>query len=343
MAVNIFQVAKAAGVSVATVSRVFNDYSDISEKTKDKVLRVATKLGYAPSIAARTLSSKTLKTIALIINDVDRPKFDVITIQLIKGVYEYTQKVNTEFVFYMTNSKLQHTKTFEQFCVERNISGAVVQGLNTDDPYIAQISQSRVPVVSIDIDIPGGNTASISIDNRKAEATVTRDMLTKGKRNLVLINGWSNAEISVYRQLGFCDALLEFGLNIQEYTVQYANFNQEMAKEITRKLLIQYPKIDGFVCVSDAMALGVIESLKSLKRKIPGEVFVSGFDNTIASEYVYPTLSTVEQHMDLIAFNAASLVEDMIDNKLTSDKGTRRFYTDFDYIQRGSTMYGDKQ
>ncbi|WP_162255563.1 LacI family DNA-binding transcriptional regulator [Lacticaseibacillus nasuensis] len=340
MVVKIYEVAQVAGVSVATVSRVFNNYPDVSEETRLRVRAAANQLGYVPNVAARTLSSKSLNNVALILNEVTRGREDVIGMQLIDGVYQYATSHDIGFVLYMTNAEIQKRKTFDQFCLERNITGTVVQGLSTDDPFICQIENSEIPVVSVDLEIPGHNTGSISINNQEAERVVTERMIQQGRKHLIMINGWANAEVSQSRQQGFLQAFESLGYSPLEYTIQYADFDQQQANTIARRLMIEHPEIDGFICASDGMAIGVLKAVQALGMRVPEQVMVAGFDNTIASQYLTPSLSTVEQHMDRMGNRAAKMVVDLINHRLPRDHAKRRLYTSYEYIQRRSTNFG---
>ncbi|WP_179393849.1 LacI family DNA-binding transcriptional regulator [Lacticaseibacillus absianus] len=340
MAVKIYQVAAEAGVSVGTVSRVFNHYPDVSEETRRRVLATAKHLGYVPNVAARTLSSKSLATVALILNEVARGFEGTLAMHLMQGVNRYTQKHGIEFVLYMTDAELQREKTFEQFCLERNITGAIVHGLNVGDPFISQIQASKIPVVCIEQEILGANTASIGIDNRAAELEVTSDMLRQGRRNLVMINGWRTAAVSQQRQQGFLEALAQADRPILDYTVQFAGFDLDNAMALTNRLIVQHPTIDGFICASDIMAVGVLKALRQHGIAVPTQVAVAGFDNTVVGRYMEPSLSTVEQHMEAMGGRAAKLMHDLIGHKLPQDYTKRNVFVPYEYIQRRSTDFG---
>lgn len=335
MAVKIYDVAKAAGVTVSTVSRVFNHYQDISEATKKKVLAAADKLGYTPNVAARTLSSKSLKTVAVILNDIVADRFDGVSMQTILGVYHYCNEHGMQFVLYPTSTKLQHEKTFGQFCLERNVDGAVVQGMHIDDPYLEQIATGETPVVMIDLEIPGANVVSISIDNVAAEREATQTILAHGRKHPVMINGTHAAQVSALREEGFRQAVAEAGLVLPDDGVLYADFEIELATKKLQEALKQHPEIDAVVCASDAMAIGAMVALRAAGKQIPRDCELVGFDNIGVTEYSQPPISTIEQHMEKIGYTAAGLVDKLLQKRLAPDIG--HVYSEYDFIQREST------
>ncbi|MFD1429233.1 LacI family DNA-binding transcriptional regulator [Lacticaseibacillus mingshuiensis] len=341
MAVKIYDVAKAAGVTSSTVSRVFNGYPDISEHTRKKVYEVAAKLGYTPNIAARTLSSKSLKTVALILNDLVASRFDGVSMQTILGVYNYCETHAMQFVLYPTTTKLQHEKTFDQFCMERNVAGAVVQGLHIDDPYIQQISESQTPVVMIDLEIPGANTVSISVDNVAAEKEATQAILRHGKSHPVMMNGIPSAQVSNLREKGFREAIHDAGLSLSDDAIMYADFDIDKAEAAMRNALASGREIDAVICASDAMAMGVMTALKAAHRRVPEDCEVVGFDNIAITEYSQPTISTIDQHMEKIGGMAAQLVDKLLNGKVAPNM--RHIFSPHKFIQRESTgVYPDK-
>ncbi|WP_056989006.1 LacI family DNA-binding transcriptional regulator [Lacticaseibacillus camelliae] len=335
MVAKIYDVAKAAGVSVGTVSRVFNGYTDISRATKKRVLKVAKELGYTPNVAARTLSSKSLKTIAFIMNDLVGSRYDGVSMQTIMGVYHYAETHEMQFVLYPTTTQQQRAKTFAQFCEERNINGAVVQGLHVDDPYVAQIAEAALPVVTIDLAIPGPRTGAVSIDNTAAEKAVTQLLLNRGRRHLLMVNGRQNAQVSVVREAGFKAALAGAGMTADTRRILYADYDMKLAGEQVAAALTADPAIDGIVCASDAMALGALNVLKARQLRVPADVALAGFDNTALAEFVDPALTTVEQHMDIMGYNAAELVNKLLQRDMPTAQ--RQIFSPYEVIERAST------
>lgn len=338
MKVTIKDVAKKAGVSITTVSRVFNGYSDISEKTKQHILKVAQEMNYTPNAAARTLSSKKQKTIALILNDLELNRKTTMPMEVLSGVYEYTVEHQIEFVFFATTSIKQSQKSFQQFCREKNITGAVIQGLRVDDVYYKELDQTPIPVVLIDIQENSDKVGSVSIDNIAAAKEAVNYLISLGHREIALINGRRQATVSMEREAGYLRALQEAEIPVKTDYVQYANFSEEIAEVMSKDLIQHYSEITAFFCASDLMAIGVMKGMQEMGLNIPDDISVIGFDDIILTEFLTPPLTTIHQDMKRAAYEAAHLVDQMMSEP---DAVAQHVFIPHELVVRGSTKKSD--
>lgn len=312
MRATIKDVAKAAGVSIATVSKVFNGYSDINHETKKLILEVSKKMDYTPNMAARTLSSKKQKTIALILNELNFNRKSTMPLEVLSGVYRYTDQSDFEFVFYGTSIEKQQSKTFTQFCNEHNITGVVIQGLKTTDPYYQEIQETHIPTVVIDIEIENPQVGMVSIDNVQAAQQAVEYLISKKHRNIGIINGSRDANVSELREKGYRQALQAAGIEVNEAYVQYANYEEDIAFLITKNLLQNNKEITALFCSSDLMAIGAMRGIKDMGMNVPEDVSIVGFDDITLASYVTPELTTVAQDMELIGYESAKLLSEII-------------------------------
>lgn len=288
--ITIRDVAKEAGVSVSAVSRVFNNYGDISEATKEKIYAAAQRLEYVPNQAARKLSSKNKKIIALILNEITADKGVTMPLELLSGVSNYLQQTDYEFVFYGTSKQKQEEKSLKQFCTEHSISGFLIQGLKTTDPYYRELQTLTYPAVAIDLMIKGDSQiGTISIDNTGAAEEVTKRLVTAGYHNILFVNGTRHDDVSQKREEGYRSICLNG-------EIIYADFSEEKAYQLikTKKDLDQ---VQAIFAASDLMAIGVIKALRERKLSIP----IVGFDDNVLASYVTPTLTTVRQDISLLS------------------------------------------
>ncbi|MBP1045979.1 LacI family DNA-binding transcriptional regulator [Enterococcus sp. BWM-S5] len=313
MRATIRDVAKQAGVSIATVSKVFNGYTDINLETKDKILKIAKELDYAPNMAARTLSSKKQQTIALILNELNFTRKSTMPMEVLDGVYKYTEKSDYEFVFYATSTEKQLSKTFRQFCNEHNITGAVIQGLKMTDPYYQEIEETSLPTVLVDMSVKNPKVGTVSIDNQKAAFEAVNYLIEQGHESIGMINGSRDADVSILRETGYCQALKENAIPLKESYIQYANFEEDISYFITKNLLTTNKEITALFCASDVMAIGAMRAVKDMGIKVPEDLSIIGFDDIILASYVTPELTSVSQDMREIGFEAAKLLTEIID------------------------------
>lgn len=312
MRATIRDVAKVAGVSIATVSKVFNGYSDINQETKEKIFEVAKELDYTPNMAARTLSSKSQQTIALILNEFNFNRKSTMPLEVLNGVYKFTEQSDFEFVFYGTSTEKQESKTFRQFCNEHNITGAVIQGLKMTDPYYYEIQETSLPTVLIDIVMDNPQVGTVSIDSEAASLEAVDYLISRGHQNIGMINGSRDANVSTLRESGYRQALIKNGLLVNESYVQYANFDEDIAFFITKNLLSSHKEITALFCASDIMAIGAMRAARDMGKRVPEDLSIIGFDDIVLASYVTPTLTSVAQDMETIGFEAAKLLTEII-------------------------------
>ncbi|WP_245812953.1 LacI family DNA-binding transcriptional regulator [Enterococcus canintestini] len=323
--ITIRDVAKLADVSVSSVSRVFNHYDDISEETKKKVFEAAKELGYVPNSAARSLSSKQLKTVALILSDINVVARGVaMPLEIISGVSDYLDDTDYEFVFYSTNLKKQQKKTLRQFCSENNISGVIIQGLRTTDPYYEELKQFDLPVVAIDLQIDNKSIGIVSVDNKRAAFEMTTSLVKKGHQNILFMNGDPKASVSFERESGYRMAVLQ-------PTVVYADFSEKKAFDLIIDMAEtgDIKKYDAIFAASDLMAIGCLKALKKLG--MINNFALVGFDDITLASYTSPTLTTVRQDVLKIAQIAAKNVTAHIE---TGE--AKHTLVDFELIERES-------
>ncbi|SEK55644.1 transcriptional regulator, LacI family [Carnobacterium iners] len=320
MTATIRDVARTAGVSISTVSKVFNEYTDINKKTKERVLEVAKQLDYAPNMAARTLSSKTQKTIALILSELNINRKSTMPLEVLSGVYKYTEQTDFEFVFYGTSTEKQKEKTFRQFCNEHNIAGAVVQGLKMTDSYYQELKITNIPTVLIDIDMGNPYVGTVSIDSEQAAFEAIEYLISQKHRNIGIINGSRDAKVSILRENGYRRALVENNIQLNEAHIQYANFEEDIAFLISQNLLKNNKNITALFCTSDIMAIGAIRGIKEMGLNVPDDISIIGFDDIILSQYVTPRLTTVAQDAEVLGFESAKLLSEIISGNTDSPK-----------------------
>lgn len=303
--ITIKDVAKAAGVSISAVSRVFNGYEDISEETQKKVFAAAEKLEYTPNSAARHLSTKKKKIIALVLNEINVTRGVAMPLEILGGVIDSVDQTDYEFMFIPTDRKKQEKKSLLQLAREYDLSGIIIQGLRTSDPYYEELSGLPLPIVGIDLALDDLNIGSVAVDNYGASIEVTERLIHAGYKKILFVNGSKEAVVSQTREAGY-----RKGLGQCEPHVLYADYQEQKAFDLIR----EYPDVaqfDAIYAASDLMAIGIIKAL--IQRQMINEIAVVGFDDITLASYITPTLSTVRQNISEITKNAVSDVIEQIE------------------------------
>ncbi len=310
---SIKEIAAQAGVSITTVSKVLNNYSDVSENTKARVREVAQRLGYTPNMAARNLALGRSNIIGLVLSDIrETDSNGNIIFRILVGAKNLCTEKDYELLIILTDVKRQHTKKLSQLCKERQISGVIVYGLKPGDPYFQEITESELPCIAIDIKMKGNNLSTVTTDNTAAVKEVITLLSSKGHRYIGFINGLKDVAVSVDREKGYRTAMSELGLEVKEDYVKYADYYEDKAYEKTLELIRENHEITAVFCASDLMAMGALRAIQSLKWKVPEDIAVVGFDGIQLSEYSNPGLTTVVQDFKGMGKTAADTLIKML-------------------------------
>lgn len=315
---SIHEVAKRAGVSITTVSRALNNYSDISPITKQMILDLCKELDYSPNPAARSLASKKSNVIALILSDIKETDSNGnIIYRLLLGTQATCNKQGYELIIIFSNDQKQQKKSLNNLAIERNICGVVIYGLKMTDPYYEEISKLNFPCVTIDVDTTHGDGgyAVVCTNNVEAAEEAVDLLYQYGHCHIAMMNGSHDAYVSYIREIGFRNAMKKHNLEIVEGTICYADYFEAKAYEQTKTMLMEHPEVTAIFAVSDIMAIGVFRAVYDLEKKIPQDIAVIGFDGIQAGEFTRPPLTTVYQNFKLMGSTAVNKVIQMIEGK----------------------------
>ena len=317
MRATIQDVAKMAGVTTGTVSRAFNNYQDIRPETRKRIREAAEELGYRPNISARNLAGKKVPNIGLIISGIlEGDEKDIHTFQLLRGILAYTREKSLEMAMYATDSSMQTQESYTDFCMRHSIGGTILGGIRTDDSYFQELMRSGIPTVAIDFPVQTEKGGWISIDNRAAAAEAVQTLLTSGHRKIVVMSGIDSADVTLVRMQGVMDACRDAGYELPADRILQGQFSQEEAYSRMKAYLASCPEApDAVFCLSDLMALGVMQALKEAGLRIPEDVSVIGFDGIYIGDLCQPPLATVQQDMCRMGREAARMLHGLMQDQ----------------------------
>lgn len=245
-------------------------------------------------------------------NEKDNNAFDIF-----KGVYREISESRFELSINLIDSKKQKQQSYVQYCRERNIGGAILQGIRIDDPYYKELIDTDIPCVVLDImnETENGLIGSVSINNAQASKAMALHLLERNHRNLVIMGGTKETYVNKERMKGVEEALQAYGMELGDVDVLDADFSEETAYKLSKQYL-QKKQPTAFLCFSDLMAFGVMSAVKEAGLRIPEDVSVTGFDDLIFSGFIQPPLTTIRQDFVEIGKVAARLLQDIKENKL---------------------------
>lgn len=308
----IRDVAKAAGVSITTVSRALNGYEDINEETRKRIVQIANELSYRPNAIARSLVKKESRLLGYIVSGLEKGAKHTIVQDSLSGVYEFANSIDYEILMFAVDSKKQQSKSYVQFAQEHSLAGIILQGIRTDDAYYNEVLHSRIPCVLIDLPADTVRVGCVSSDNTSAAREAVRCLIGNGHRNIAYLNGKDAAYVSRVRYDGYISVLSENKIMPKSEYILTGNFSEEEANRVVMEFLPRHPEVTAFFCASDLMAIGAMRAIDALGKRIPEEIEVIGFDDILLSGYVTPSLTTIRQDFHEMGREAARMLHNII-------------------------------
>ena len=304
--VSIKDVAKHAGVAISTVSKVLNNYPNISEATRKKVNAAVEELNFVPNSVAAALSSKNTGRVALIIDlNVTTQAIDEVAMRYISGAITKAMELNldviTLFVFMFQDKT---TEELIRYLQSQSISGIIIYGVAEDDQVLQDlIASEKFKCVIVDEDHVSDNTSCVTINQRQAQYDVAKVLVEETQaKKMLYISGDEHSYVTRKRLEGIEAIAKEKGL---EMLVKYAEFSETKAKEIT----IQYGKdADAICCASDLMAIGSKNAMKEMQIERP----ICGFDGISLMGYAGQGIYTINQNFSNISAMAMEELQSLM-------------------------------
>lgn len=311
--ITIRDVAKKAGVSVSTVSRAFNNYSDISEATRGTILKIAEELGYKPNIIAKSLgSSKHFRLGMLVENYETSGIMNSLVFEILMSFRNTASKQGYEIVLLSTTSEGQKSESLAKLFNEKQLDGAFIMGLRTTDEYFKELSNIKFPCVVFDANVSNDLVSSVGVDNVKGSFLAVEHLIRLGHKKIAFINGHKEAIVSYERLDGYFLALNRFGINIDLDLIQNGDFSDAGAELAIKTLLDNKKEFTAVYCASDLMAVGAVNMLNNLGYLVPEEISVVGFDDVYLAQCMNPKLTTIRQNKEKIGQSAANVLISLV-------------------------------
>ncbi|HIV43335.1 MAG TPA: LacI family transcriptional regulator [Candidatus Faecalibacterium avium] len=313
--VTIRDVAKKAGVSITTVSKALNDYTDVNPDTRKHIQEIARQMNYVPNAAGRCMGGRVDKVIGLLINDLRPMDPSGAVYGVLSGVCHACQDNNIEFILVTTDSVQQTQRPLKVLCLKKQLTGLVCIGFRLHDPYLQQLDEIDIPCAFIDIRTSSPDVLNITMDNERAAYEAVSFLIKNGRRNIALVNGSSEADVALLRGSGYRRALTEAGLVLRPDRMLMADFDSSLAYAKVKELLERDGAVDALFCASDVMALGACKAIEELGLTVGDQVAVVGFDDIPEARYLYGGLTTVRQDFYLTGYMAGKAIYEKIEGK----------------------------
>lgn len=294
----IRDLAKKAGVSVATVSRVLNNYPDVSSETKQRVLKLAEEMNYRPSAAARTLVTRRSNILGVFfLRDhlnamVLHPFFQ----EVIVGFKATVGRAGFDLLFFTSQKPGESGFTYLKRSRHHRVDGVVLMGVDRSDPTVTELANSDIPVMSIDVDLLGRRAGYVVSDNQRGARLATHHLGSLGHKRIALINGVPLSRPGHDRFAGYRQALTEMGLPYRPEYVLDDDFTWEFGYAAMQQLLDLPEPPTAVFAAADFLAIGAMKAIKERHLQVPRDIALVGFDDIEVASMVHPALTTIRQH-----------------------------------------------
>lgn len=297
---SIREVAKIAGVSPATVSRVMNGTANVDEDKRRRVMEAIEETGFRPNELARALYKKSSRMIGVIVPDIENPFFS----ELSKAVEEQAYRTGYRILLCNSDDDPEKEMMNIQMLVQMKADGIII---TTNCDSTSQVLEDcPIPVVVVDRKLKGeSGTAFIEADHYKGGKLAAEHLVRCGCENIVCLRGPLAYSSGRARYQGYLDVCREYGLKEQYVDCTY---DYEAGRRAAGEVLRQYPKVDGIIASNDMVAISVYKELTAQGKSIPQEIQLIGFDDIRFSRMCTPELTTVSQPIKEMGAMAAGII-----------------------------------
>jgi DNA-binding LacI/PurR family transcriptional regulator len=315
---NIKDIAVKCGLSVSTISKALNGYTDISKETKQKVVKAAEECGYLPNSMARALKTNRTHNLGVLFADEAHSGLKQEYFAAVLDAFKVEAEQNSYDITFISHNMNLNTRpmTYLEHCRYRNFDGVCVACVEFQQPEVLELINSDLPVVTIDHVF--NNHASINSANVADMSDLVKYIYGMGHRKIAYVHGKKSA-VTEQRLTSFCRTLHDFGVDVPpSYLVLSAYHDIQATKTAVQQLLTLPDRPTCIVMPDDYAALGGIEAIESAGLRIPDDISVAGYDGIPLSQMLRPRLTTVRQNTERMGREAAKRLIEQIENPLTT-------------------------
>jgi LacI family transcriptional regulator len=309
MAGTINDIARLAGVSKATVSRVINQKPDVDPATRARILRIMDEQGFTPSITAAGLAGGRTRLIGMLLPSLTWPLMP----EIMRGVAEIVEQSPYELVVYSVSHEQDRSAVIDRILAAKLSEGLLAVYPGQATAHLSALHESGYPVVMLDDQgAPTGSTPWVGADNRSGAYIAVKHLIAIGHHRIGHIKGRAGYQCSDDRYQGYCDALAEAGIPLDPELVVQGDFLVTGGAACAEQLLALRERPTAIFAASDDTAFGALSAAAEAGLRIPDDVALVGFDDTMPASFTRPALTTVRQPFFEMGKRAATLLLDAV-------------------------------
>lgn len=276
----IRDVARRAGVSIATVSYVLNGRGAISAETRERVLQAAEDLNYHPNAFARNLKMRKTLTLGVFITRFGGSFYE----EILEGIHDAVLKTDYELIV------CPDSRAKRRILTNRQVDGAIVFDSKVRSDILVRLASQQFPIVVLDRDLEADYLFPLLIDNQRGAAQAFHHLYDQGARRIFFVAGALDSFDNMERMRTFLDEAAEHQAPIRCY---HGDFTEASGYEVARTIVAAGDLPDAVFCANDQMAIGFLRAMKESHLRVPHDVALVGFDDIPVARYMQPPLSTV--------------------------------------------------
>jgi LacI family transcriptional regulator/LacI family repressor for deo operon, udp, cdd, tsx, nupC, and nupG len=310
------EVAKKAGVSVATVSRVLNNSTNVNDETKARILKAIKALNYQPNRVAKRLRSKSISgnLLGVLIPDIENPFY----VDVLRGIEDVAYRNNYAIIMCNFGQDEKKEKLYLEILQSESIDGLIAAPANEDDLQLKKMVNDGLPVVCVDRGLKETDVDLVVVDNDKGAYLATEHLVNQGYKRIAYISGLLSIPSSRFREQGYRRALKDNGLEFDSDLVRYGNSKHQSGVELCEELLNLKNPPDAIFTGNNLITLGALETIHSRSLNIPDDIAIVGFDDMYWASSLNPPLTAVRQPAMEIGRRAGELLIQRINDPLRS-------------------------
>jgi len=307
--VTIKDIAKAAGVSPSTVSRVVSNHPRISKATTVKVKRIMEEMGYHPNVMAKSLVSKTTKTLAIMLPRPAEELFqDFFFGELLRGILTQSTRAGYDMLLTTATSPHDEKETVSRLVFGRRVDGVILLSSRVNDPLITLLDEQHFPTVLIGRTEGHANVLSVDTDNEQAAYDATQHLIIQGHERIGFVSGPPNLTVALDRMAGYRRAMQEAGLPIRSEWIVEGEFLQHSGYRAMSFMMSLPERPSGLVVIDDAVGFGVLRGLTELGYSVPDDICMVSFNNIALSELATPPISSIDIGTYQLGYTASQML-----------------------------------
>lgn len=294
MTVTIYDVAREAGVSMATVSRVVNNNPNVKPQTRKKVFEAIERLGYRPNAVARGLASKKTTTVGVVIPDISNANFA----EVARGIEDIANMYHYNIILCNADKRKEKEIRVINTLLEKQVDGLLFMGGTVTDEHLQAFQTANVPIVLCGTTDEKEQMPAVDIDHERAAFDAVKLLIEQGHRSIGMISGTLHDPNNGYsRYQGYKRALENSSIAFNEDLVRIGNYRYESGVEAMKYFLQLIERPSAIFAATDEMAIGAIHAIQDEGMSVPDDISVISVDNSRMASMVRPLLTTVAQPM----------------------------------------------